>query len=64
MVHVSLKHNLLEQLLDCFEVKFTRGKWATITQGSPDTALRNITIYSRSVLLKWMREGAASGMGK
>lgn len=34
---------LLDRLLDGFEGKFTRSKWAAITQCSPDTALHDIT---------------------
>jgi Fic family protein len=44
---------LLNRLLDGFEGKLTRGKWATIAKYSSDTALRDIhELLARGVLMK------------
>lgn len=47
------QRDMLNRLLDGFEVKLTSSKWAKIEKCSPDTALRDITdLLERGVLVK------------
>lgn len=53
---------LLNRLLDGFEGKLTRSKWAAIARCSPDTALRDITqLMDLGVLRKTSGGGRSTG---
>jgi Fic family protein len=49
---------LLNRLLDAFEGKLTRGKWAAIAKCSADTALRDI---NKLIALGVLRKSLAGG---
>jgi Fic family protein len=47
------QRKVINRLLDGFEGKLTSSKWATLTNTSPDTALRDISdLLNRSILVK------------
>jgi Fic family protein len=58
----SRQRQMLNQLLDGFEGKMTSTKWATITQCSADTALRDISdLVERNIMAKDGRGGRSTG---
>ena len=58
------QRRLLNRLLDGFEGKLTKSKWAKIAKCSPDTALRDIlALVDRGVLVRNPGAGRSTSYG-
>ncbi len=56
------QRKIINRLLDGFEGKLTSSKWATLTNTSPDTALRDITdLLNRGILVRDPGGGRSTG---